>query len=280
MIAVLTESVANLPEEVARDLGITVVPFLVVRGDAQLEDGIKVQAADLYREMRQGTIAVSTSFPAPGTLADAYRAAAKGSDGIVSIHVSSGISGGYAQAVESAKMAEVACPVRPIDSRTVSLAQGFVALAAARAARAGAALAEVEAAALKARDESRFVAAFDTLEYLFRGGRLKRSAYVIGSALNFKPLIGMTDGVLKPAGRLRSLSKAIAKLADMVVESSQGKRLHLGATHADNRAGAEQLISLVTKQMPVVASYVEDITPVLGVHTGPGVVAANWWAEG
>ncbi|MHB0875796.1 MAG: DegV family protein [Anaerolineae bacterium] len=280
MIAVVSESVDNLPASVAAEYGITQVPYLVIRDGKELLDGVTVQAADLYRDMRQGPLAVSTSFPAPGAYVDAYRKAAAGADGIVSCHLSSALSGGYGQAVVAAGVAEVPCPIRPVDTHTVSMAQGFVALAAARAARAGATLEQVHAAAIKARDEVFFIAAFDTLEYLFRGGRLKRSAYVIGSALHFKPIIAAVDGALKPQSRVRNLSKGIGRLAEVVIERAQGKKLHLGAVHADNRAGAEQLRNLVARQVQMVESYIEDITPALGCHAGPGIVGACLWAEG
>lgn len=280
MIAVVGESVANLPLALAAEYGIAAVPYLVIRDGRELLDGVTVRAADLYRDMRRGVLSVSTSFPAPGAFAQAYQAAAAGAEGIVSCHISGSLSGGYGQAVEAAKAAPESCPIRPVDTRTVSMAQGFVTLAAARAARAGATLEQVHAAALKARDEVSFIAVFDTLEYLFRGGRLKRSAYVIGTALHFKPIIATSDGVLKPRSRVRNLGKGIAHLAEVVIQRAQGKKLHLGAVHADNRSGAEHLRDLVARRVQIVESYVEDVTPALGCHSGPGVVGACIWAEG
>lgn len=279
MISVVSESVDNLPVGLAAEYGIARVPYLLMLDGKELLDGVTVRPSDLYREMRQRAVSASTSFPPPRAFADAYRSVADGADGIVSCHISSELSGGYTQAVQAAEAVGVSCPIRPVDTRTVSMAQGFVALAAARAAKAGATLEQVYAAALKARDEVSFVGTFDTLEYLFRSGRLQRNAYIIGSVLHFKPIIGAVDGLLKPQGRVRSLTKGIGRLAEMVIEKAQGKKLHLGAVHANNIAGAEHLRNLVARQVQLIESYIEDITPALGCHAGPGAVGACVWAE-
>ncbi|NPV09698.1 MAG: DegV family protein [Anaerolineae bacterium] len=279
MIAVVTESVADLPPALVQEWGIPTVPYVVTWDGNTYRDGVDLDPSELYRAMRTPDTSVSTGFPSAAAFEELYQKAGEGADGVLSVHISGDLSGGYAQAAQVASRMASALPIRALDSRTVSMAQGYVALAAARAASLGRSLEEVVRAAEKARDEVFFVAAFDTLEYLFRGGRLKRSAYLLGSALRIKPIIAAVDGKLQPIGRARNLSQAIRRIADMVAERAKGTTLHFTAMHSDNLEGAHQLLESVTARVKPVDGYVNQITPALGAHGGPGLVAACIWAE-
>ncbi len=279
MIRVVTESVADLPPELVQEWGFRTIPYLITWDDTTYLDGIELEAGRLYRAMKQEMVTASTAFPSPVAFADFYRQAAEGADGIVSVHISGALSGGYAQAAQTAAKATDLPPIRAVDSRTLSMAQGYIALAAAQAAAQGSTLDEVAAAAEKARGEVYFVAALDTLEYLFRSGRLRRSAYLMGSVLKLKPLIAAVDGLLQPAGRARNAGQAIKRIAAMVADRAEGKRLHLTVLHSDNLEGAHQLLDSVRELVTPVDGYLGQITPALGVHGGPGLVAACIWAE-
>lgn len=280
MIKVVTESVADLPEDLVRQWGIHTVPYLITWDGATYLDGVELTPARLYDAMHQGIQSVSTSFPPSTAFEELYRRAAEGADGIVSVHISGGLSGGYAQAAQTASQLTDLPPIRAVDSRTISMAEGYVAMAAAKRAAQGGTLDEVAAAAEKARDEVDFLAAVDTLEYLFRGGRLKRSTYLIGSALRIKPLIGTVNGLLQPIGRARNSGQALKKVAAMVEERARGKTLHLTVVHAGNPEGAEELLGAIKAVAEPVDGYIGQITPALGAHGGPGLVAACIWAEG
>jgi len=280
MIRVVTESVADLPSEVAQQWGIRTVPYLITWDGTTYLDGVELDPGRLYEAMHHGTQSVSTGFPSAKAFEDLYRQAADGADGIVSIHISGDLSGGYAQAAQTAAQLSGLPPIRAVDSRTISMAQGYVALAAAKRAAQGGTLEEVAAAAEKARDEVHFIAAVDTLEYLFRGGRLKRSTYLIGSALRIKPMIATVEGKLQPVGRARNSGQAIKKVAALVEERARGKTLHLTVVHAGNPEGAQALLAAVKSVAEPVDGYMGQITPALGAHGGPGLVAACMWAEG
>lgn len=280
MIRVVTESVADLPEDVAQQWGIRTVPYLITWDGTTYLDGVELDPARLYDAMHQGLQTVSTGCPSSVAFEELWRQAADGADGIVSVHVSGDLSGGYAQAAQTAAQVTGLPPIRTIDSRTISMAQGYVALAAAKRAAQGGTLHEVATAAEKACDDVYFIAAVDTLEYLFRGGRLKRSAHLIGSALRIKPMIATIGGKLQPVGRARNSGQAIKKIASTVAERAQGKALHLTVVHAGDPEGAQHLLEAVKALAQPVDGRIGQITPVLGAHGGPGLVAACMWAEG
>jgi len=283
MIAIVSESPADLPPRLAEQYGISIVPYPYSMSwdGGPPRDGATIDLPDLYRAMRDApaSVSVSTSAPSIGAFIEQYRAAAETAEGIVSVHLSSHLSGGFARAVLAASEAGLSCPIRHVDSGTVSMAEGYVALAAARTARQGGTLEEAERAALKDRDEVFFVVALETLEYVFRSGRVKRSAYLLGSTLSIKPIIGVVDGVAKPLSRTRSMGQATDKIASMVVERSVGKRLHLTAVHVDCPERAQELREKIEAQVQPVETYVLEVTPVIGGHTGPGLVGAAIWAE-
>ncbi len=280
MIRVVTESVADLPKDVAQQWGIRTVPYLITWDGTTYLDEVELDPARLYDAMHRGIQTVSTGFPSSVAFEDLWRQAADGADGIVSVHIGGELSGGYAQAAQGAARVTGLPPIRTIDSRTVSMAEGYVALAAAKRAARGGTLDEVATAAEKARDDVYFIAAVDTLEYLFRGGRLKRSAYLIGTALRIKPMIATIGGELQPVGRARNAGQAIKKIAATVAERARGKTLHLTVVHSANPEGAEELLAAVTALAQPVDGRIGQITPALGAHGGPGLVAACMWAEG
>lgn len=215
-VAIVTDSTAYLPPQTRERHAITTVPLTVVIGDRALEEGTEISARSLA-EALQKRRPVTTSRPSPEVFAAAYREAAEaGARGVVSLHLSAEVSGTYDAAVLAAKDAPV--PVRVVDTRMVGMALGFCALAAAEVAEAGGSLDEVVAAAEKRVAGTSAYFYVDTLDYLRRGGRIGAAQALLGSALAVKPLLELDGGRIELREKVRTASKAIARLEEIAVE--------------------------------------------------------------
>lgn len=273
-VAVVTDSTAYLGAEATGRWGITVVPVRVVMGGHEIDDVTPFDAGLLAHAL-EGRSPVATSRPAPDRFADAYaRAAAAGATEIVSIHLSGALSG----TVDSARLAarEAPVPVEVVDSESIAMALGFAVLAAARAARAGAPAAEVAAVARRRAGLSDTFFYVDTLEYLRRGGRIGRVANLVGSALSIKPLLRLAGGEISVLEKVRTASRAIARLEDLAVEAAGDRPVEVAVQHLMAAERAEALTKGLTTRLPrLVRMWVVEIGPVLGAHAGPGMLGVT-----
>ncbi|MGI5352364.1 DegV family protein [Streptomyces sp. CA-250714] len=272
-LAIVTDSTAYLPPEALRRHGIDAVPLTVVLGEEALEEGTEISARSLATALRERR-PVTTSRPSPETFARTYRAAAEaGAAGIVSLHLSAEFSGTYDAALLAAKEAPV--PVRVVDTGVVAMALGFCALAAAEAAEAGASLDEAVTAAEKRAEGTSAVFYVDTLDYLRRGGRIGAAQALLGSALAVKPLLEVADGRIGMLEKVRTASKAIARLEEIVVERAGEARVDIAVHHLAAAERAEQLAERFRTRVPGLGElHVSEVGAVIGAHTGPGLVGA------
>ncbi|MFJ4592368.1 MULTISPECIES: DegV family protein [unclassified Kitasatospora] len=271
-LALVTDSTAYLPQETLDRYGITVVPLSVAVGDAVLCEGVEISPKDVAEALRDKQ-RVTTSRPNPEAFAAAYRAAAEaGAKGIVSVHISGELSG----TVEAARLAasEVPVPVRVVDSRLVGMALGYAVLAAAEAIADGRDLAEAaEAATRRAAVTSGFFYV-DTLEHLRRGGRIGAARALLGSALAVKPLLHLDGGRIEPLEKVRTASRAIARLEEIAVERSGGGEVDITVHHLAAEERAEPLAERLRARVPGLRElYVGEVGAVIGAHVGPGLLA-------
>jgi DegV family protein with EDD domain len=275
-IAVVTDSTATLPPEVAEGRGIVVVPLQVVIGanayDEGSEDATPAKVAEALRELRP----VSTSRPAPAVMLEAYEAAARlGAKQIVSVHISGDMSGTF----ESAQLAARDASVRVVcvDSRQVGVATGYAALAAADAIDEGR---SVEDAAEAARARAAACSSLfyvDTLEYLRRGGRIGAAAALFGGALAVKPLLEIKDGVVGSLERVRTSGRALARLEELAVAAAGDAPVDVCVAHLANPDRADQLAEHLRERLADNLGSRElwcgELGAVLGAHVGPGMIA-------
>ncbi|RKT18018.1 DegV family protein with EDD domain [Streptomyces sp. 1114.5] len=271
-LALVTDSTAYLPQEALDRYGITVVPLSVAVGDSVLSEGVEISPKDVAEALR-GKQRVTTSRPNPETFAATYRAAAEaGATGIVSVHISGELSG----TVEAARLAavEAPVPVRVVDSRLVGMALGYGVLAAAGAIAAGQGLAEAaEAAGRRAAGTSGFFYV-DTLEHLRRGGRIGAARALLGSALAVKPLLHLDGGRIEPLEKVRTASRAIARLEEIAVERSGEREVDITVHHLAAEDRAEPLAERLRARVPGLRElYVGEVGAVIGAHVGPGLLA-------
>ncbi|MGK5631850.1 DegV family protein [Streptomyces sp. URMC 123] len=272
-VAVITDSTAYLPSREMERHGITAVPLTVVLGDEALEEGTEVSARSVAQALQRRR-SVTTSRPSPETFAAAYRAAADaGARGVVSLHLSAEISGTYDAAVLAAQDAPV--PVRVVDTGMVAMALGFCALTAAEVAEAGGTLDEVVAAAQKRAEGTAAYFYVDTLDYLRRGGRIGAAQALFGSALAVKPLLQLEGGRIEPLEKVRTASKALARLEDIVVERAGGGPVDIAVHHLAAPERAQHLADRLRDRVAGLADlHVSEVGAVIGAHTGPGLIGA------
>jgi DegV family protein with EDD domain len=275
-VAVVTDSTATLPPEVAAERGILVVPLQVVIGAHSYDEGSAEATPEKVAQALREFKPVSTSRPPPAAMLDAYeRAALAGAKQVVSVHISGDMSGTF----ESAQLAARDAPVRVVcvDSREVGVATGYAALAAADAIGQGASVEAAADAARRRAAASRSLFYVDTLEYLRRGGRIGTASALFGGALAVKPLLQIEDGVVASLEKVRTSARALARLEELAVEAAGTGPVDLCVAHLANPDRAAVLVERLTDRL---AGNLEGREPwcgelgaVLGAHVGPGMIA-------
>ncbi len=271
-VAIVTDSVADLPPQVAEELGITVVPLVVRFGTDVYRDGIDLNPDQFYEKLKSSKLLPLSSVPPPAAFADAYDKLAEKNE-IVVISLTSKLSATYQVALQATGLMKKQRRVEVVDSRWAVMAQGFITIAAAKAAQAGASLNEVLDIAHQTIDQVDMRAGFDTLEYLERGGRIGKAQALLGSLLKVNPVIGIKDGEVQPYGRERSRSRAIDSLYNFV--TSFGNVEGIAVEYATDFKEANGLLQRLRSQYPEIPIYLSRASPVIGTHTGPSLIVVS-----
>jgi DegV family protein with EDD domain len=270
-VAVVTDSTAYLPAGMVEEHGLTVVPLQVVVGGRSLAEGVEVSSDEVARALQEWR-PVTTSRPSPQTFAETYRSL--GVRQVVSVHLSADLSGtADAARVAARDVAADGVDVVVVDSRSLAMGLGFVAVAAARAAREGA---DAEAAARVARRLAPEVGIWlyvDTLDYLRRGGRIGAAAAVVGSALSVKPLLHVVDGRLEPLERVRTTSRALSRLEELAVREAGDRDVDVAVQHLAAAGRAQEMAERLRARLPRARTvHVGEVGAVVGAHVGPGML--------
>lgn len=275
-VVVVTDSTASLPPEVAEEHGIVVVPLQVVIGAEVHDEGSEGATPELVAAALKEFLPVSTSRPTPAALLAVYEdQAARGATEIVSVHLSSEMSGTFESAQLAARDAGI--PVLAVDSRQVGVATGYAALEAAAVAAAGGSAEEAAAAALARAEAASSLFYVDTLEYLRRGGRIGAAAALFGGALAVKPLLQISEGRVASLERVRTSGRALARLEELAVQAAGESPVDVCVAHLSSSERAAQLTEHLTERL---ADNLEgrevwcgELGAVLGAHVGPGMLA-------
>ncbi len=272
-VKIVTDSIADLPSQVAQELEITVVPLYVRFGTEVYRDGVDLTAEQFYERLARSKTLPVTSVPPPGAFAETYNKLAEETDEILAIIVSAKLSGTYDVALHSIGLMKKKCRVEVVDSQCAVMAQGFIAMSAARAAKSGASFGEVLDTVYHNIPRADMRAAFDTLEYLQRGGRIGKAQALLGSVLKINPIIGLKDGEVFPFGKERSRAKAIDHLYNFTMSFAHIEELALEyATALDE---AEMLAERLSSKFPKERIYRSRAGPVIGTHTGPSLLIVS-----
>jgi len=270
MIGVVTDSASNIPPEMVEEFGIEVVPLNVHIEDESYEDG-KFDIRMMYEKMRAG-ILPRTSQPAPGKFVDVYKKLASRVSSIISIHLTSKHSGTF----QSALLARSMVPdidVEVVDSRLISMGTGFIVLAAAQAARLGKGKEEILNLIKNLRERVHTYATVSTLHYLHMGGRVSAIKSLMASLLNVKPILTVREGAVVLMGQARTRRKSLERLVSLTYEAMKNfASVDLAVLHADALEEARQLKEALEGLLNYRSLYVLEVTPVLAVHGGPGLI--------
>ena len=273
-VAVVTDSTACLSPAHVAEHAVRVVPLRVTLGARTAVDGVDVSADEVAEALRAGT-AVSTSRPSPAEFAATFtRALDAGASHVVSVHLSADLSGTWASAVLAAQDFPHGV-VRVVDSRSTAMALGFAVLAAASAAASGASAATVQEAAVAVVDATRTLFYVDTLDHLRRGGRIGTAASLLATTLSIKPLLQVVEGRIVPLEKVRTASKAVARLVELAAAAAGDGPADVAVHHVGAGERAESLAAAVQAAAPKVRmSPVTELGPVVGAHLGPGALGA------
>jgi DegV family protein with EDD domain len=283
-VAIITDSTCCLPRELLEKYDIHLIPLLTVHEDRSYRDGIDITPTEVYKIMRKRKDLPTTSTPSAGDFLDAYRQLSQKAEAILCITLTGKQSKTSEAALLAKEMAKEALPdtaIEVFDSQAVAGALGFIVLEAARVASQGADLAQAVEAARSMMDRVNFVAMLDTLFYLARTGRIARAAAWAGALLNMKPILEHNPaiGETMPVARPRTKTKAIEIMLQIMAERMGDAKVHVMVHHADELAEGEKLQNKIRSRFDCVEIYLTEFTPVMGVHTGPGVLAIAFYAD-
>lgn len=273
MVRIVTDSTADLSPDQQRAAGITVVPLNVHFGDEVFRDRVDLSGQQFFRKLKAASQLPRTSQPSVGVFEEVFRTLTEAGDGIVAVLLSSKVSGTYNSGLMAAQSVG-ADRIEVIDSLSASMALGFLALEGAKAAAGGATRQAVAERVRGLVPKARILCAIDTLTYLERGGRIGKARALVGSLLNFKPLITLKDGEVVPLGRARGRPQMLDRLVEML--KRDGPVTRLAVLHGAALAEAEHLRARIAPDYPDVEITVTEIGPVLATHTGPGVIGITY----
>jgi len=278
---VVTDRGADLAPQQLAGLDIHFVPLTITLDGRSYVSGVDIQPQEFYAMLAATEGMPTTSLPSLGEFVALYRELARRDPEILSVHISSGLSGTYQTAIEAARMVPEA-RITVIDTLTLSGAQGWQVEAAARAAKAGWSADRIRALLAQVRDATETIFTLPELKYLIHGGRISHLKGLLASLLNLKPIIGVSkqDGKYRQRGQARSFNAALAKLVSVAAEDhTPGTPLRVQVMHANNPDAAEKLRELMDREFPCEWLPTSAIAPVLGAHTGPGLVGMVYAAQ-
>jgi len=269
-VKIVTDSLGDIPPEVAEELGITVIPINVLFGPESFRDGVDLTTDQFYHKLMHSKTFPTTIVPPLDVFVDIYNKLAEETDEIAVITNSHKLSAAYEAALQAKELMKRKCRVEVVDSLWAVMAQGLIVIAAAKAAKAGASLDEVVALAHFNIPRVDVRMAFDTLEYLKRGGRIGKAQAFLGSVLKLNPVLGLRDGEVFPFARERSRAKAIDYLYNFATSFSHIDEM--AVEHATTPDEADKLTERLSSKFPRERIYRSKVSPVVGAHVGPHVL--------
>jgi len=279
-IAIVSDSTAYIPSALTRKHNIVVAPQVLIWDDKTYRDGVDIQSQEFFARLKTAKSMPTTSQVAVTDMQEAFQSQVDKGFDVLGIFISAKLSGTI-QSANQAKdlMGAAGQKVTIVDSTSTAMALGFQALSLARAAEAGASLKECVALAEKSRGHVGVIFAVDTLEFLHRGGRIGGAQRFLGTLLNMKPVLALQDGRVEGVDRVRTRSKAHDRVLELVVEQVGGRTpVRLATLHANAADDARALLASAEKALSPVESIFSEVSPTVGIHTGPGTVGLTFMA--
>ncbi len=273
-VALVTDSTADIPRETRERLDIAMVPLKVNFGSDSYLDNIDLEPTAFYQKLTQSSVLPTTSQPSPADFFDVFKRLSGEGRPIISVHLSSALSGTYQSALIAKSMLEDEGDVTVIDSKSASYGYGMIVATAAEMAARGEPADAIVAEVQRMRRELRLYFVVDTLEYLQKGGRIGKAAAVVGSLLNIKPILSIdNEGGIHPVDKVRGQKRALSRIAELLEQDVGNRPVHLGiALTPGFDAQAKEMSALLRGRLNAVSYTESEIGPVVGSHAGPGTV--------
>jgi DegV family protein with EDD domain len=281
--AIVTDTTACIPQEQVTRYDIEVVPVQLIFEDKAYRDGIDISPTEFYALLRQANKLPSTSASSPDPYLEAYRKASQRAESILCLTEPSNFSAMVNSALVAKEMAKTALPnvvIEVLDCATAAAGQGLVALAVAKAAASGKNLGEVMTTAQDIMYRVNLFATLDTLHYLVKGGRVPQAAALVNSLLKIKPIFSLNHAEAHTVALPRTIPSAIKRMTKLMEkEVVKGQRLHVAVMHADVLDKAVTFRNRIASQFDCAELFITEFTPVMGVHTGPGLLGVAFYSE-
>ena len=281
-VVIVTDTTACIPRELVDKYGIELVPIVFIFEDKSYRDGVDMSTSEFYARLRRVKKLPTTSGSLPASYLEAYRKASQKTASILCITAPAKLSGMLNSARLAMEMAREALPdvtIKVLDCRTAAAGQGLVVLSTAKAAALGKNLTEITGVTEDVMQRVNLLATLDTLRYLVKGGRVPKAAALASSLLRIKPIFTIDDGVAQPVTNVRTMSGAMKRILKMMESKVvKGRSLHVAVMHAAALDRARVLRDKITSQFNCVELFITEFTPVMGVHTGPGVIGVAFYS--
>ncbi|MDO8473073.1 MAG: DegV family protein [Dehalococcoidia bacterium] len=268
-VKIVTDSTCDLPQDLVQKFAITVVPLFVRFGAQTYRDGVDLSADEFYRKLTGGGVLPTTAAPPPGAFAEIYQKYLAEGHQVLSLHVSSKLSATYSAALNGKDQIGAGSAVDVVDTLTVTLGLGLLVLEAGRAAQAGGQMADVAGLIRRRMPDLKLYGAFDTLEYLHKGGRIGKASAMLGALLNLKPMVVVRDGEVHPLERVRTRAKAVNRLIEL---ATAAKTDEVAIMHSTTPVDRDDLAKRIDAIVPGRSQVKAQFGPVLGTYTGPGIL--------
>lgn len=282
-VAIVTDSIACLTREMVEQYGIGIVPISLYAGGKVYRDWVDITPTEAYELFLHDPESFTTSPASPGHYLDAYHEASNQTKSILCITLSSKLSTGYEMACVAREQAKTELPqvsIEVLDSQNVTAAEGFIALASARAAAEGKDLAEVTKVAEGMRDRTNFLILVETIRYVYRTGRIPKVAARVGSVLDIKPILTMSSGLVRFVGAARNEERGIDRILQMMKDKVGRSPVHVAVMHAYALDRAKKLMERVSSEFNCAELWLTEFSPVMGYATGTGTLGLAFYKEG
>lgn len=277
-VAIVIDSTANIPLHLIKKHNLYVMPLRINWPGEDVEsevDAENITSKQFYKKLKSSSAIPSTSQPSPGEFVEFFKEIGEKHSEIVVILVSNQLSGTYKSATFALNMVEE-LNIQLIDSKTMGIGMGLIAMNCADMAKSGKSIDEIAQFAREGAEDERTWIVVDTLDYLHKGGRVSGSKKLVGNILNMKPILNINNGKAEIFGAVRTRKKAIDTILDMVeTEMQNGKRFHMGISHADDPVLAHETATMVRERFLPEVLHIADMSPVVGTHTGPGALSIS-----
>ncbi|PTX58877.1 DegV family protein with EDD domain [Melghirimyces profundicolus] len=281
-VKIITDSASDLPRNIVEEYDIDVIPLLVYQGEEEYLDGETLDSSELFRSMREGKV-FKTAQPSLGSLVERFTRYAESGESCLYLAFSSELSGTHQTAVMAREQVLENHPnldLDILDTKCASVGFGMVVIRAAEMAREGQSKGKILEEARRYAANMEHIFTVDDLEHLFRGGRLSRTAALVGGLLNIKPILHVEDGKLVPLEKVRGRKKAIRRIIEVMKERGVGlQEQTIGICHGDDPEGAEMLKSAIREAFGCERFFVNMIGSAIGAHAGPGTLSVFFQGE-